>query len=537
MSDEKVKKEKTKKPKYNMWQNSAYMISLAYKKQKSVLWLCLILTAIAVVTNLIELFITPVILGAIETGVPLNRLIVMILLFCVALMAVNAANSYIHTNTLFGRIEIRTSLVSMIHEKFMTMSYPNTENQDVHKKLDKARMSVNSNEKATEAIWYTFTDLLKNFIGFSIYLALLVSIDPVLIAIVIITTIAGFFINKHINSWGYRHRDEEAEYSRRMNYVSQKAGDYTIAKDIRIFGMRGWLEDIYNSAFRLYQTHITRGEKVYIWADILDLIFAFMRNGFAYIYLINMVLNDKLSASWFLLYFTAIGGFTAWVSGIFFGFTTLHRQSLDISTVREFIEYPELFLFDSGEPLSADSDRVYEIELRNVSFRYPEALNDTLKSINLTIKAGEKLAVVGLNGAGKTTLVKLICGFLDPTEGEVLLNGINIKKYNRQDYYKLFSAVFQNFSLLAATIAGNIAQINENIDMERVYESAEKAGLTGTIDGLSEKFDTYIGKEVYEDGIDLSGGETQRLMLARALYKNAPIIILDEPTAALDSIA
>lgn len=217
--------------------------------------------------------------------------------------------------------------------------------------------------------------------------------------------------------------------------------------------------------------------------------------------------------------------------------TTLYRQSLDISTVREFLEYPELFLFENGKTLPFSMNRPHEIQLENVSFRYPGADEYTLKNINLTIHNGEKLAVVGLNGAGKTTLEKLICGFFDPTEGRVLLDGQDIKQYNRRDYYALFSAVSQNFSLLAGTVATNVAQTEDNQAVSRIRDCIEKAGLTGKIASLDKGLQTYLNRRVYEGGTELSGGETQRLMLARALYKRAPFIILDEPTAALDPIA
>lgn len=144
---------------------------------------------------------------------------------------------------------------------------------------------------------------------------------------------------------------------------------------------------------------------------------------------------------------------------------------------------------------------------------------------------------MGLNGAGKTTLVKLLCGFYDPTEGEVLLNGTDIRKYNRKEYYSLFSAVFQQFSVMDVTIAENVAQTDESINMQRVRECIGKAGLSDRVERLPKGYGTHIGREVYEDGIELSGGELQRLMLARALYKGAPVIVLDEPTAALDPLA
>ena len=199
--------------------------------------------------------------------------------------------------------------------------------------------------------------------------------------------------------------------------------------------------------------------------------------------------------------------------------------------------FPSLSDLKGGEPIPPQPKEGCELRLRNVSFRYPDAAQDTLTHVNLTFHSGEKLAVVGLNGAGKTTLIKLMCGFLDPTEGQVLLDGKDIRTFNRADYYTLFSALFQDFSLLAGTVATNVAQDSENIHMERVKVCVEKAGLRRKIESLKDGYETYLNREVFENAILLSGGETQRLMLARALYKDAPSIILDEPTAALDPIA
>lgn len=300
--------------------------------------------------------------------------------------------------------------------------------------------------------------------------------------------------------------------------------------------MQNWIEGVYSSVLRLYRSFVARGERVYIWGNITDVILTFVRNGIVYLFLISGVLKGNISAAQFVLYFNTVNAFTGGIGKIMTDLAALQKQSLDICAVREFLDYPGIFKMDQGIPITPDLNIPYQIELQDVSFRYPEAKKDTLSHISLTIRPGEKLAIVGLNGAGKTTLIKLICGFLDPTEGKVLLNDTDIRMYNRRDYYRLFSAVFQDFSVLDVTIAENIAQTDENINWPLIDQCIDQAGLTEKIKRLPNGVETYIGR-VFEDGIHLSGGELQRLMLARALYKNAPVIILDEPTSALDPIA
>ncbi len=263
-----------------------------------------------------------------------------------------------------------------------------------------------------------------------------------------------------------------------------------------------------------------------------------MRNGVVYGYLIFLVLRGTLGAAQFLLYFTAAAGFASLTGAMLGHLTMLNRQSLDLSAIREYLEAPECFAFETGRSIRPDPRHLYEIRLENVSFRYPDAQEDTLSGIDLTLHPGEKLAVVGLNGTGKTTLVKLICGFLDPTQGRVLFGGQDVRTFNRRDYYAHFAAVFQDYSVLAATVAENVAQTDQTqLDERRVWLCLEKAGLAQKIQSLPNGVQTHLGKQVYEAAPELSGGELQRLMLARGLYKDAPVLILDEPIAALDPIA
>lgn len=536
--NEKRKKEKTPKPKYNMGQISWFMVKLAWtSEEKKVIVLSLLSALLAVAINLINLYVSPTILSAVERHASVWELGQTIAGFVLGLMMVSAASAYVNANTMYGRISVRGELVNLLNRKAGTTSYPNVYDDGFTKLLAKTLDCVNSNWAPGEAIWTTLTNLVTNFVGFAVYAALMSRVQPLLILVILVTTSVSYFVGNYVNEYGYRHREEVAEYQKHMNYISEKGRDFDYAKDIRLFGLRPWLNGLYDKAMDAYTAFQAKAEGVYIWARILDLVLDFLRGGIAYAYLIGLVLGKELSVAEFLLYFSAVGGFTAWISGILGGFRTLYKQSLELSTLRECLEYPEPFRFDEGRPIQPEPGRRYELKLEQVSFRYPGGDRDILTNINLTLHPGEKLGVVGLNGAGKTTLIKLLCGFLDPTEGRVLLDGRDIRDFNRRDYYTLFSAVFQNFSILAGTIAANVAQNEENIDMERVRDCLEKAGLKEKIEALKDGYETHLFRSVYEDAIALSGGETQRLMLARALYKDAPFVVLDEPTAALDPIA
>ena len=533
----KTLKEKRPKPQYNMAQNTAYMIAAAWETRKSVLWCCLLVVFCAIGLDLVNLFTVPTILARVETAAPLPDLLLTIFFFASTLILLKGLNAYVDINLIFGRVEIRLLILRRINCKLATISYPYTENEEVNKKLETARGTTNDNSKATEAIWETLTGLLHRLIGFAIYLFLMSALNPILILLTVVLSVMSFFLNRKAGEWNYKHRDEESKYERAFYYVNNEARDVKLAKDIRIFGMRGWLEDMQKSALDLYAAFVKRRENFLCWIHITNFLMNFLRSGLIYFYLIRLTVVGGLPASSFLLYFTAVGTFTGWISGILSDFNRLHEQSLGLSAVREYLDYPEIFRFEEGKALEPIVSGAYEIKLENLSFRYPGAEDYTIKNLNLTIHPSEKLAIVGLNGAGKTTLIKLLCGFYDPTEGRVLLNGQDIRQYNRRDYYRHFTAVFQQFSLLDVTLAENVTQDAAHIDEQKVWNCLEKAGLTEKVKSLPQGLNTHIGREVFEDGIYMSGGETQRLILARALYKDAPIVVLDEPTAALDPLA
>ena len=523
------------KPKYSIRQNVCFMVRTAWNTHKRVLIMCIVIAAIQVGLSLAQLYAAPEILARVEQRASVAELLRTIGLFTAALFLLQGGKSYCAEARLPAEVEVRSAIIRKINRKINETAYPNVHDPKILKLEEQASQATSGNQDAAEHIWTTLTQLLTNIAGFAAYLLLLSDLNAFLIIIVVVTSVTGFFVSKRISEWEYRHREEKESYDKEISYFLLKPRQLQFAKDIRIFGLGPWLRELRAKSLKTLTAFIAHRERIYLWANAVDLVITLLRSGIAYGYLIWQTVRQGLSASEFLLYFTAISGFTAWVTGILSEFSQLHKESLELSKVQEFLNIPEPFRFEDGvQPPAADG---YELALENVSFRYPGTDRDILSHVSLTVHPGERLAVVGLNGAGKTTMVMLLCGFYDPTEGRVLLNGQDVREFNRRQYYELFSAVFQGFSILDTTIAECVAQTASDIDMDKVKSCLDKAGLTAAIEKFPNGVYTHLGREAYLDGALLSGGQTQRLMLARALYKDGPILVLDEPTAALDPIA
>ena len=532
-------KDKTKeKPKYGILSCVWFMIKCAWTNgEKKVVILGLLFSLIVTGQSVAGLYISPSIIAVLERNGTVGELLTTIIGFTLILVFLAMARQYIDSNILFGRISVRSEIINLINTKCAETSYPNLGNEKFQTILNKALPTTYSNSAACEAIWKTICSFLSNLLGLIIYAAILSTANVWILLLVTVTALVGYFVTNKLNSYGYNHREEEAKINKTLDYVRHTASETSFAKDVRIFGIKNWFTELYDKQCLLLEAFYRKCENVYIWGRVADLVLSFLRNAVAYAYFIALVLNGSIDVSMFILYFSTVGGFTTWVTGVLGDLTTMHRQCLEISNVLEVINYPEQFKFEDGSDVPVPADGRYEIVLDHVWFKYPSSDSYTLEDINLTLHAGEKLAVVGLNGAGKTTLVKLITGMEDPTEGRVLLNGVDIREFNRREYYKVFSAVFQNCILWAGSVAENVAQTDHDIDYDKVNSCIEKAGLTEMVKGFKDGLEEKLNREVYEDAVNLSGGQTQRLMLARALYKDAPVIVLDEPTAALDPIA
>ncbi len=237
----------------------------------------------------------------------------------------------------------------------------------------------------------------------------------------------------------------------------------------------------------------------------------------------------------FILYQGTIEKFVKSVAGLASDIGQLRYNNNALQNTFDYLDMPNT-MYKGTLAVEKRDDIDYEIEFRDVSFQYPRSDEWVLRHVNMKFKIGDKLAIVGENGSGKTTFIKLLCRLYDPTEGKILLNGIDITRYRYDEYMKLFSVAFQDYSLFAFSVAENVAA-SDAFDERRVLDCLERVGLGGKIAGLEKGIRTNIGRDYENDGVDFSGGEQQKIALARALYKDAPFMILDEPTAALDPIA
>ncbi len=526
-----------KKPKvtYGVLDGIRFMLGAAWATCKQVPFVTVTIALLSVARQVCRLFVAPEILSRVESAAPLNQLLATIALFTALELVLSMLHRYGEETRMSGEISVRTAIILRINRKACTTSYPNVHDPEMQKRKQAASEATEGNHTASEHLWRTLTGVLENGLGFAVYLLVLRKLDGWMLLTVLLTTGLSYLAARKSNLWNHTHRDELVQAERQINYIYSRSRARDLAKDIRIFGLDSWMRELQEKAYRSWEDYHRRRETATLLANLADVALTFLRNGIAYAYLLAMTLRRGWTASEFLLYFTAVTGLTEWVGGLLRECGTLHRECTDLSGIQVYLNQPEQFRFDGGEAVPlADS---YELRLEDVTFRYPGAEEPLFAHLNLTIRPGEKLAVVGLNGAGKTTLVRLLGGFYDPDEGRVLLNGRDIRDFDRRKYYGLFSAVFQEFTLLDVTLAQQVAQRVEGIDQKRLWDSLEKAGLAEFVNSLPNREQTHMGREVYLDGILLSGGQTQRLMLARALYKNAPILMLDEPTAALDPLA
>lgn len=523
---------------YSVINNMTYCLKCTVGYYPPLLLWCALAVLTKVLLPTLTTFLPKVVIDGITSHDSLNYLILTVLAFTVSIAVLMGFKHFIENFIYRHKFKMNSFYVHKIADKGMTTDYCNQENEQFRKLQSESFNSCNGNYSDLTRIYDASIALFSNLLGFGVYFGILTNLNIFIVLFLIATTIASFFYNRKVFKWVNENKKEKISYQQKTDYINNVSGELKSAKDIRLYNMSGWLEKIYYLNLKGLHSWYRRYTSVVFKTSIVGGGLALIREGTAYAYLLCLVLNSHISVADFVLYFGVITGFSIWLGGILEQINSLNRISLSVNYLRAYLEYPEKYKNTGGIEAADIIASPKTIELRNISYKYDGAKENALENINLKIKPAEHLAVVGLNGAGKTTLVKLICGLSSPTGGAVVYNGVEVKEYNRRCYYKLFSAVFQQYSILPVSIEEIVAEsVPENIDSNKVELCLKQAGLWDKVAALEKGVKSNFGKTIYDDGVEFSGGEIQKLLLSRALYKSAPVMILDEPTAALDPIS
>ena len=401
----------------------------------------------------------------------------------------------------------------------------------------KALRAVSSNIYSSAVSFFPqLKEVIVNLLGFAAFSAILSTLNPWIILFLLLSYLLDGLIALLVEKRRDKLRETESAQWRKSVYLTGRVALSAYAKDIRIYTLTGWLRALREQLLTQELKVAGKQGGMTMLQLVLEGVLVFLRDGLAYAYLIQRMLADPtMEIGMFTVYFAAIAGFGSWLANLVTGGSMLMQANNFVKHFRVFMGMGEETAVGKALPQKA----THSIQLENVCFSYPESDKVILQDINLTIASGENLAIVGVNGAGKTTLVNLICGLLHPTSGRILLDGEDIRDFTRADYFSLFSAVFQDVCVMPVTLAQNVTYCYEMSaqEEERLWQMLEQADFAARVRQLPLGIHSPLLKQFHKDGVEFSGGEMQKLLLARALYPDAPILILDEPTAALDPIA
>ncbi len=420
-----------------------------------------------------------------------------------------------------------------IADRCMEIDFALTENKECLDQINKAREGKDWSG-GIHGIAKAFFAIIQNVIKVCGVVTVLAISAPWLLLIIGVLLTISTLINAKKNKIEVKYFSDLANTNRVLHYVSFEIEDIRFGKDVRLFGAAGTLIKRAEQQMQRLNMFYKKNEDECYPLEILDVVVGALRDFGTYLYLGALAIFGYITIGVYSQLTTSGGVLNSSLQGAIYGFQDIVKRCNYGYEIVKLMDYPPML--EKGSKAVENLNKPHEIEFRNVSFHYPNTKVQVLKNVSIKIRAGERLSVVGLNGAGKTTFIKLLCRLYDCDEGEILLDGVNIKEYEYDEYMKLFSVVFQDFRLLSFSAKDNILLGKEDSD-ESVDEMFRKVGLLDKVNSLPKGRDTMMFRQFDRDGVQLSGGEQQKMAIARALYKDAPVVILDEPTAALDPVA
>ena len=438
-------------------------------------------------------------------------------------------------NRISGELVVNTVKLKIMN-KAKNVDLASFDDPEFYTKLENA--SREASMRPIGIINATFSQLCA-LISLVSFVVVLWGVSPwapaLIIALALPSAIVNFIYRR--KNWSYmRYRSKDR---RQLSYYSDVMTSKDLAKEIRMFGLSEFFTDKYKNTFKKYFAGL---RKMFVgeggWNALFAMLTAVVNCGL-FLFIARGVVNGTSQVGDYSLYTGALNSISGGIRTIVSTTATIYEGTLFIDNLISFIKEPQRIIPTVKDAAKPERHVAHKIEFCDVSFRYPGSDHDTIKHFSATIDRGETVVLVGLNGAGKTTLIKLLTRLYDPTDGKILLDGRDIREYDTAALYKIYGIIFQDFGKYAVSVAENIAMSDTDapIDMERVVRAAKEGSADAFINALPKKYDTALMRYFEEDGKELSVGQWQKLSVARAFYSDSDILILDEPTAALDAIA
>lgn len=458
-----------------------------------------------------------------------------LLLYAVAAAGVSAL-CYLLSETLRLQVErggilLDSILDKLLGEKSCAMDYQYLEDPETLTILQRARQGRMTRGGMYAVMVWHLPNTLTNLFTCLGMLWVVAQLDWWVLALLLLCVAANLLLLRKNSDAANAFMMHMGDFNRMFAYLYLLAFDFTNGKDIRLFHTAPMIQ----ARMRAYNGKVVEVEMesylVMMRCGVLQALLAQAQLGVVYISLLVQVFQTGLSIGDFVMFAAAASSFATSLTATFSEATQSLLTARMIAPYRQFLRLQDRMPKQEGRVDEEAQALVFE----NVSFRYPRAQEPTLRHLNLTLKKGQRLAVVGENGAGKTTMIKLLLRLYDPDEGRILLGDRDIRELSPKEYAEQFSVVFQDFKLFAFSVRENICLGRE--EQERLDRVLAQTGLDELLAGYEKGVDTSVYKQFDEKGVEFSGGERQKIAIARALYKDAPIVVMDEPTAALDPIA
>lgn len=524
--------------KFGLFSNVKYLLVEMKRNLKSLFVYFPIAFFVLAANRYVWSFISKFIIDLVTNNGSVKNLLILIGIFSVLILFIFFMQSFYYNNTWTKFIVFRMKIIIKKNFKIMTMPFEYFENPKVLDCGQKAGTAVSSNDAGIEGMTRELFNFIQQLGAVICGLILLGTMNVWIVVGMTVLAFVNFFISNNANRYNKKTVwDKLSTFWRKNFYMNHALADFSFAKDIRMYGIRNFLNEKFKKIQNERYEAEKRNAKFWFWISFATTILWIFSQIGVYAYLIYRIVNHSLTIGNFTLYLASSITFFECISAMLNSVTTLLKKSREVDDFRSFMDLLNSENHNSGS-LKVPNFDSYSFEFKDVSFKYPSEEKYALKNLNITLNAGERLAVVGLNGAGKTTFIKLLLRLYEPTEGKIFLNGMDISQFDKESYYEIFSPVFQEVNLFAFSLAENVSMNElENTNEENVKSCLKKAGLEEKVESLPKGINTQMLKIIYDDGVELSGGEKQKLALSRALYKNSPVVVLDEPTAALDALA